>query len=138
MIDETPAAYKPIDAVMSAQNDLVEVVHSLHQVVCVKRYAMLNIDGSVGEGGGQILRTALALSMVTGKPFRIEKIRAGRPKPRLLRQHLTYCSGARIFGDLLTCRVAVATVSTQRPRCSRTITFSMLVPSSSRRTLARV
>jgi RNA 3'-terminal phosphate cyclase (ATP) len=46
---------------------------------------MLNIDGSLGEGGGQILRTALALSMVTGKPFRIEKIRAGRPKPGLLR-----------------------------------------------------
>jgi len=35
-IDETPAAYKPIDAVMAAQSDLVEVVHTLHQVVCVK------------------------------------------------------------------------------------------------------
>jgi len=55
---------------------------------------MLNIDGSLGEGGGQILRTALALSMVTGKPFRIEKIRAGRPKPGLLRQHLTAVKAA--------------------------------------------
>jgi RNA 3'-terminal phosphate cyclase (ATP) len=55
---------------------------------------MLNIDGSFGEGGGQILRTALALSMVTGKPFRIEKIRAGRPKPGLLRQHLTAVKAA--------------------------------------------
>jgi len=36
VIDETPAAYKPIDAVMAAQKDLVEVVHTLHQVVCVK------------------------------------------------------------------------------------------------------
>ena len=36
VIDETPAAYKPIDAVMAAQNDLVEIVHTLHQVVCVK------------------------------------------------------------------------------------------------------
>jgi tRNA-splicing ligase RtcB (3'-phosphate/5'-hydroxy nucleic acid ligase) len=36
VIDETPAAYKPIDAVMAAQSDLVEVVHTLHQVVCVK------------------------------------------------------------------------------------------------------
>jgi tRNA-splicing ligase RtcB len=36
VIDETPAAYKPIDAVMAAQADLVEVVHSLSQVVCVK------------------------------------------------------------------------------------------------------
>ena len=39
---------------------------------------MIVIDGSEGEGGGQVLRTALALSIVTGQPFRIEKIRAGR------------------------------------------------------------
>jgi RNA 3'-terminal phosphate cyclase (ATP) len=55
---------------------------------------MLTIDGSSGEGGGQILRTSLALSTVTGKPFRIEKIRAGRPKPGLLRQHLTAVKAA--------------------------------------------
>jgi tRNA-splicing ligase RtcB len=36
VIDETPAAYKDIDAVMAAQADLVEVVHTLRQVVCVK------------------------------------------------------------------------------------------------------
>ena len=36
VIDETPSAYKPIDAVMKAQSDLVEIVHTLHQVVCVK------------------------------------------------------------------------------------------------------
>jgi tRNA-splicing ligase RtcB len=36
VIDETPMAYKPIDAVMAAQEDLVEVVHTLKQVVCVK------------------------------------------------------------------------------------------------------
>ncbi|MEM8495422.1 MAG: RNA 3'-terminal phosphate cyclase [Planctomycetota bacterium] len=50
---------------------------------------MLTIDGSQGEGGGQVLRSSLALSMVTGQPFRIENIRAGRPKPGLMRQHLT-------------------------------------------------
>lgn len=50
---------------------------------------MIRIDGSKGEGGGQILRSALALSMVTGRPFQIEQIRAGRPKPGLMRQHLT-------------------------------------------------
>src|SRR4029450_5150929 len=50
---------------------------------------MLTIDGSAGEGGGQILRTSLALSLVTGRPFRIENIRARRRKPGLLRQHLT-------------------------------------------------
>jgi len=55
---------------------------------------MLTIDGSSGEGGGQILRTSLALSTVTGRPFRIEKIRAGRPKLGLLRQHLTAVKAA--------------------------------------------
>jgi RNA 3'-terminal phosphate cyclase (ATP) len=49
---------------------------------------MIGVDGSAGEGGGQILRTSLALSMATGKPFRIHGIRAGRRKPGLLRQHL--------------------------------------------------
>jgi RNA 3'-terminal phosphate cyclase (ATP) len=50
---------------------------------------MLIIDGSQGEGGGQILRTSLALSVVTGKAFRIERIRANREKSGLMRQHLT-------------------------------------------------
>jgi RNA 3'-terminal phosphate cyclase (ATP) len=66
---------------------------------------MLTIDGSFGEGGGQILRSSLALSILTGRPFRIEKIRAGRGKPGLMRQHLTavraaaeVCS-AEVAGD---------------------------------------
>ena len=50
---------------------------------------MIELDGSHGEGGGQILRTALALAMCTGTPLRIERIRARRPKPGLMRQHLT-------------------------------------------------
>ncbi|MCA8973032.1 MAG: RNA 3'-terminal phosphate cyclase, partial [Planctomycetes bacterium] len=50
---------------------------------------MLTLDGSFGEGGGQVVRTALTLSMITGTPFRIERVRAGRKKPGLLRQHLT-------------------------------------------------
>jgi RNA 3'-terminal phosphate cyclase (ATP) len=50
---------------------------------------MLTIDGSQSEGGGQVLRSSLALSLVTGRPFAIENIRAGRKKPGLLRQHLT-------------------------------------------------
>lgn len=49
----------------------------------------LQIDGSFGEGGGQILRSSLALSMITGRPFRIFNIRANRPKPGLRRQHMT-------------------------------------------------
>lgn len=55
---------------------------------------MLKLDGSQGEGGGQILRSALTLSMITGMPFRIERIRAGRTKPGLLRQHLTAVTAA--------------------------------------------
>jgi RNA 3'-terminal phosphate cyclase (ATP) len=68
---------------------------------------MLTIDGSAGEGGGQILRTSLALSVITGEPFRIDNIRAGREKPGLLRQHLTgvraaaAISNADVDGDAL-------------------------------------
>lgn len=60
---------------------------------------MITIDGSQGEGGGQILRTSLALSLVTGQPFRIENIRAGRTKPGLLRQHLTAAFAAAEVGE---------------------------------------
>ncbi|QGM44321.1 RNA 3'-terminal phosphate cyclase [Methylocystis heyeri] len=65
---------------------------------------MLTIDGAFGEGGGQILRSALSLSMATGQPFAIERIRAGRERPGLMRQHLTAVKaaaeicGARIDG----------------------------------------
>ena len=55
---------------------------------------IITIDGSFGEGGGQILRSSLALSIVTGKPFRIERIRANRPKPGLMRQHLASVNAA--------------------------------------------
>src|SRR3712207_4981180 len=55
---------------------------------------MLTLDGSFGEGGGQIIRSSLGLSMVTGTPFRIENIRAGREKPGLMRQHLTAVQAA--------------------------------------------
>ncbi|MHC4474304.1 MAG: RNA 3'-terminal phosphate cyclase [Planctomycetota bacterium] len=52
------------------------------------------IDGSTGEGGGQILRTSLALSCITGKSLHIEKIRAARPKPGLAKQHLSSVNAA--------------------------------------------
>jgi RNA 3'-terminal phosphate cyclase (ATP) len=67
----------------------------------------IEIDGSFGEGGGQILRSALAMSLVTRRPFRITKIRAGRKKPGLLHQHLTSVkaataiSQAEVKGDSL-------------------------------------
>jgi RNA 3'-terminal phosphate cyclase (ATP) len=55
---------------------------------------LIELDGSTGEGGGQILRTALALSMCTGQPMAIQRIRAKRPKPGLMRQHLTCVQAA--------------------------------------------
>jgi RNA 3'-terminal phosphate cyclase (ATP) len=65
---------------------------------------LISIDGAVGEGGGQILRTALALSTVTGQGFEITRIRAGRLRPGLRPQHLAavraaaFISNARVGG----------------------------------------
>lgn len=55
---------------------------------------MLELDGATGEGGGQILRSALALSLCTAQPIRIHRIRARRPKPGLMRQHLACVNAA--------------------------------------------
>jgi RNA 3'-phosphate cyclase len=58
----------------------------------------IEIDGSLGEGGGQVLRTGLALSLITGKPFHLRKIRAGRAKPGLQAQHLMSVKAAAEIG----------------------------------------
>lgn len=76
---------------------------------------MIELDGSTGEGGGQILRSALALSMCTGQPMRIQHIRAKRPKPGLMRQHRTCVlaaaavCGAQVHGDELGSQTLVFT-----------------------------
>ena len=59
----------------------------------------LKIDGSTGEGGGQIIRTALSLSMLTGTPIEITNIRAGRAKPGLMRQHLVCVQASQTISD---------------------------------------
>ncbi|WP_394846015.1 RNA 3'-terminal phosphate cyclase [Pendulispora brunnea] len=59
---------------------------------------MLTIDGSMGEGGGQLLRSSLALSLLTSTPFQITKIRAGRARPGLMRQHLAAVHAATEIG----------------------------------------
>jgi RNA 3'-terminal phosphate cyclase (ATP) len=60
---------------------------------------MLTVDGSFGEGGGQILRSSLTLSLVTGTPFRIVNIRTKRRRPGLRRQHLTAVRAAAAVGQ---------------------------------------
>jgi RNA 3'-terminal phosphate cyclase (ATP) len=59
---------------------------------------MIIIDGSEGEGGGQVVRNACALSLVTGRPFRITNVRGGREKPGLMRQHVTAIEAACKIG----------------------------------------
>lgn len=76
---------------------------------------MITIDGSHGEGGGQVLRTTLALAALTGQAVRIVKIRAGRREPGLLAQHLT--------GVLAAARICAAEVEGARLG-SQTLTFA--------------
>lgn len=78
---------------------------------------LVTIDGSQGEGGGQILRSAVGLATVVGKPVRIEKIRAGRSKPGLMRQHLTAMNAAaRICNGTLTGAALGSTEITFEPQ----------------------
>jgi len=82
---------------------------------------MIRIDGSSGEGGGQILRTSLSLSLATGKPFRMENIRAKRERSGLLRQHLTAVlasaeiGSAEVEGAALGSKTLTFTPGTVRP-----------------------
>ena len=68
---------------------------------------MIEIDGSMGEGGGQILRTSVAMSAVTGKPVKIKNIRSKRENPGLRPQHLTAINSVRKIcdADLKGCKI---------------------------------
>jgi len=63
---------------------------------------VITLDGSQGEGGGQILRTAVSLSSITGKPVMIENIRAGRKQGGLRPQHVTAIQAAAEICDAIT------------------------------------
>jgi len=76
---------------------------------------LIEIDGSQGEGGGQVLRTSLTLSLLTGQPFRIVRIRAGREVPGLRPQHLVCVRAAA--------RISRAAVEGDREG-SQSLTFS--------------
>src|SRR5690606_5897510 len=72
------------------------------------RFPMRTIDGSYGEGGGQILRTALSLSVCFGEPFRIANIRPRRSPPGLRPQHLAAVHAAAAISDAEVVGAAVA------------------------------
>ena len=81
----------------------------------------IEIDGSFGEGGGQILRTALSLSLLTGKSFRIYNIRAKRANPGLRAQHLSAVksavgiSGSKVSGDEIGSKEIIFSPERARP-----------------------
>jgi RNA 3'-terminal phosphate cyclase (ATP) len=98
--------------------------------------SILTIDGSRGEGGGQILRTALSLSMITGLPFGIEKIRAGRKKPGLLRQHLTCVEASKRISNATVEGAEIgATALTFKPNAIQGGTYTFAVGSAGSTTL---
>ncbi|MEM9865012.1 MAG: RNA 3'-terminal phosphate cyclase [Myxococcota bacterium] len=80
----------------SKEDDALEAV-GLPDVV-LEDGARLVLLGSAGEGGGQIVRTSLSLSLLTGRALRIDEVRGGRRKPGLLRQHLTCLRAAQEVG----------------------------------------
>lgn len=93
-----------VSSSVSLKSQIIEI-NNLYENEMKEKH--ITIDGSQGEGGGQILRTSLSLSMCLGIPIKIENIRAGRKKPGLLRQHLTCVRAAaeicdaKVIGDEL-------------------------------------
>lgn len=71
---------------------------------------MITIDGSLGEGGGQVLRSSLTLAILTGRPVRVHNIRARRPKPGLQAQHL---AAVRAAASISAAEVTGATLGSQ-------------------------
>ena len=97
---------------------------------------MIMLDGAEGEGGGQILRTALALSLRTGTPFRIDRIRAGRARPGLMRQHLTAVEAAATVGEATVSGAEIGSPSLVfRPKSVRGGAFSFSVGTAGSATL---
>jgi RNA 3'-terminal phosphate cyclase (ATP) len=96
----------------------------------------IEIDGSAGEGGGQVLRTSLSLSLVTGRPLRIFDIRAKRRKPGLRRQHLTAVEAAAEVGDAHVEGAALGSAEVRfEPRRVRTGAFRFAVGTAGSATL---
>ncbi|MCA9211685.1 MAG: RNA 3'-phosphate cyclase, partial [Planctomycetales bacterium] len=89
---------------------------------------MIEIDGSVGEGGGQILRSSVALATITGTPIVITNIRANRKKPGLKRQHLAAINAAAEICDARTSGLELhSTTITFEPHCIRSGEYSFSI-----------
>jgi RNA 3'-terminal phosphate cyclase (ATP) len=96
----------------------------------------IHIDGSQGEGGGQIVRSSLALAVVTGRAVTIERIRAGREKPGLMRQHLTAVNAvAEICGGDVSGAAIGSRAITFEPRGVRPGTYCFRVGTAGSATL---
>jgi RNA 3'-phosphate cyclase len=86
----------------------------------------IEVDGSRGEGGGQILRTAVAFSAILRKPVRVSNIRAGRSEPGLKRQHVSALGVlSRVFGGELTGAVEGSSVVSFNPSVPRPSSISI-------------
>jgi RNA 3'-terminal phosphate cyclase (ATP) len=97
---------------------------------------VLTIDGTQGEGGGQVLRSALGLSLVTGTPFRIERIRGRRRRPGLMRQHLTAVQAAAEVGGAEVDGAKLGSLALSfRPRGARAGDYVFRIGSSGSTTL---
>lgn len=97
---------------------------------------MLVIDGSMGEGGGQVLRSSLALSLLSATPFRISGIRAGRARPGLMRQHLAAVNAAAQVGDATVLGADIGSVSLEfRPNGVRGGDYSFAIGGAGSTTL---
>ncbi|WP_373497950.1 RNA 3'-terminal phosphate cyclase [Desulfococcus sp.] len=97
---------------------------------------MIQIDGSCGEGGGQILRTAIALSLATLTPFTITRIRGNRKQPGLMRQHLAAVLAAARVGRADAPEAALGMTSlTFRPETVRSGRYHFNVGSAGSATL---
>ena len=100
---------------------------------------LIQIDGSYGEGGGQIIRTAVSLSALTGKPVQVYNVRARRSKPGLAAQHCTAQAWPNIAPECLSAasgtpaRASVRTITIEKRETPNTSTLVRLPVDGPRR-----
>jgi RNA 3'-phosphate cyclase len=93
-----------------AQFGIFRVNFTANSVLLYAMSNLIEIDGAQGEGGGQVLRTSLALALITGKAFRLRNIRAKRSKPGLQAQHLMSVKAAAQIGQSKTRGACISSI----------------------------